>query len=1204
MKIKKLFKALFVMMMVFGLSFVFFVGESFGTAQGPGSTGGDATTTTCNTATHIKNTDQCNDNYGGASWHIFKISNGVTKVGDVDSATIVTSPTSSVGVTYTTSEKFMNEGGYDGNLSTKCPASQYDYYLAYVYDGWRGYNLTGGPVFYGPLQWRVACGEINGHCNKPVYHTRNSLSHSEALARIKANNNVNTIRLGGSHPTSSSDSSYVSADALWFYQKYCAESKSCDENATEIPKIGYFCMPTSVYKATLTAYAKYGTGDNEYLNNHRPIDSQTVSIGNNATVDSAKYDEQGYTWSHWGSSGVCAGANKTRKCTASMDANHVVNGYYDKNEWQAQSIVSRTSNGSAIATAGYASSTPSPTPSLGYIDNCDPVNGCKVYFRHNIKRVKGSGTTAYTVSRNSNLTKSDDSARGIDGNTSVATGNSNTDDSVKQASSSGPFTLYPGMIVCERITFRGFNVPGSTDQHTEVCAIALGKSQPDDPPSDTPEDPGAQSGDTSFVNIKVRNNTVDAYKKYQRLVYAKPTDKISYRAVYNPNLQYVYKIKAKNNRMKVQIDSGSTKYNGEGKAIGTIFNEHKNPNWNNDFVVSSSFADSDRNYQHSVNNTPGDSSKKTDDIPGTNSFYTVKGTDVGKSLKETITVNNGSITQKRGSGSNDSRTTPIQVEFNKDPSDSRVSIANVKTTPAPSKEATAKVPYNYRNDTRVNNTNKIVYAGETLTVKHDYIINPKPNRYTSPNTPYITNIGDPQWKIGIRVVGGDSYWTRIHKPGSDNNKFAVSESEMYQTKTIPTETTINIPDVPAGTTICVRSAVYPRDSGTDDNLNKNAYGINDDRSWKKSDEVCFTVAKRPSIEVWGGNIYTRGKVTTATSTKNNLAGYSDYSYKVEDNDNGVRVFGSFGELGLIASGQVTGLASGASMGFASNNNGVLSPNPLAEVINTNPNTPANASNPGGSKKSSICDRSPLTFANSPCGTLGQLGKTATTTNMEDDKNNVLGKFIRELDSSNTGSPVVLNDRSKVQSDGTYYYYSNSDLEVGTGGSKVTTSIDNSTIQVVHSKNTLYVKGNLAYNETYQKYSELPKLVLYGKNVVIECDVTRIDALIIADEKVVTCNNFSDDNGNSDVNSGSLFDNAKNHINERANSNQLIINGAIVTKTLVANRTYGAASGANSIVPAEIINFDPTLYMWGGLGNDEGSDGDLEVTLTKELAPRR
>ena len=158
--------------------------------------------------------------------------------------------------------------------------------------------------------------------------------------------------------------------------------------------------------------------------------------------------------------------------------------------------------------------------------------------------------------------------------------------------------------------------------------------------------------------------------------------------------------------------------------------------------------------------------------------------------------------------------------------------------------------------------------------------------------------------------------------------------------------------------------------------------------------------------------------------------------------------------------------------------------------------------------------------------------------------------------------------------------------------------------MVHSDNTVYVRGDIIYNDKYKRYSELPKLVLYGKNVVIDCNVKRIDALIIADEKVVTCNNFSSPNGSNNVNDGNLANYAKNHINEAANSVQLRINGAVVAKTLIANRTYGAASGANSIIPAEIINFDPTLYMWGGLGNEEGSDGDLEVTLMKELAPRK
>ena len=44
-----------------------------------------------------------------------------------------------------------------------------------------------------------------------------------------------------------------------------------------------------------------------------------------------------------------------------------------------------------------------------------------------------------------------------------------------------------------------------------------------------------------------------------------------------------------------------------------------------------------------------------------------------------------------------------------------------------------------------------------------------------------------------------------------------------------------------------------------------------------------------------------------------------------------------------------------------------------------------------------------------------------------------------------------------------------------------------------------------------------------------------------------------------------------------------------------------------MVPAEIIDFDPSLYMWGGIaGGGEGKDnayGNMEVTYLRELAPR-
>ena len=157
--------------------------------------------------------------------------------------------------------------------------------------------------------------------------------------------------------------------------------------------------------------------------------------------------------------------------------------------------------------------------------------------------------------------------------------------------------------------------------------------------------------------------------------------------------------------------------------------------------------------------------------------------------------------------------------------------------------------------------------------------------------------------------------------------------------------------------------------------------------------------------------------------------------------------------------------------------------------------------------------------------------------------------------------------------------------------------------MVHSDKTIYINDNLAYEGEYNDYSELPKLIIYGKNVVIDCKVTRIEALIVADERVVTCNNYEGDINN--LSDTDLKNNVTANINQSPNANQLKVNGAIIAKTLIANRTYGAATGANSIIPAEIINFDPSLYMWGNLGDDDDNDnGDLEVTLTKELAPRR
>ena len=510
-----------------------------------------------------------------------------------------------------------------------------------------------------------------------------------------------------------------------------------------------------------------------------------------------------------------------------------------------------------------------------------------------------------------------------------------------------------------------------------------------------------------------------------------------------------------------------------------------------------------------------------------------------------------------------------------------------------SAKALVNVPYNYENVVEMEEGDEtgntadveegesddeaydIAYAGEERdgitftisTVPHENENTDGEYATASPNTQYRFNL-----YVGDTLVGQNP---PVSYPMNLGNNEDGAEATI-------TNGTVIVPDVAAGTIFCTSVSVYPGTSGDYDMTG------NGDGTWVESENrKCFMVAKRPSLQVWGGNVFSRGLISTSVANKLEIAGYG-YSLH--------RIFGSFGELGLISSGATKGFASASSTGYGNISGGTLSPNPLNGFYNNSSNT----SDPGGSNKNSICNRSQLTFANNPCSKLGQVGKTSTTTNLEEDKNNILGKFIRELDSANTGTHVVLNDRNKAQADGTYYYYSDSDLEVGNNATEV--SVASSTIQMVHSKGTVFVRGNIVYGDTYKKYSELPKLVLYGKNVVIDCNVTRIDALIIADEKVATCNNY--DNVSLNGNDTNLKDAVEGHIQDEANSHQLKINGAVVAKTLIANRTYGAATGANSIVPAEIINFDPTLYLWGGLGNEEGSDGDLKITMLRELAPRK
>ena len=695
---------------------------------------------------------------------------------------------------------------------------------------------------------------------------------------------------------------------------------------------------------------------------------------------------------------------------------------------------------------------------------------------------------------------------------------------------------------------------------------------------------------SSSTNITVKNPSAAA--KYRgdglKTVYAKPGtinnptgDKLTYTASYSPGAQknvtswhpQVVRI-GKNGSWGAACGGNNT-----ALSLNSLFNQCKggNNSWNNTYSVTkdSGFWDGTNPIHYSAA-AAGDTTARSN-----SNDHTVKTTEVGKALTEHSRTNYAWSTQSTPKG--------YSIGLSGGKSSGNVDITALDSS------ATAYVPYNFtttphkphktnpdpkddpsptndNNDNINDNTSeKIVYSGETGTFDFVVDVNPRPNPET--NGTYATIVDQAKWRlrlcIGVNECAANKYdYVSQEYGGSPSDKLNVNR-KLDGEKGIPLQSlTINIPDRTAGTRICVVAEVWPADSGEYTNWQVSGYSS----GWSRSPRSCYTIAKRPSTQVWGGNIFTQSNINTTPSTKNNLYGYSQQQYTYSANANngkGPYIFGSWGELGVISNGTITGFGSGASMGYASNS-GTLSPNPFAT------NTAASAPNPGGGRGTDLCVRFPLTIPNYPCpASVGNLSSTVSITKATDQKKAIIDLLVS---GQNTAGHIVPLDGK---------------VNMGLIGQ----TIEGSTTKVVNSDNDLVIDGNLIYlNGPYLNYEQMPKLVIYSKkNIYINCDVTRIDALLIAENTVVTCNNFDGNLTNENI---------TKHINDQANSTQLYINGTIIASRLVANRTYGAAAGANSIVPAEIINFDPTLYQFSGSAQaDDDTGGRLDATYTHEVAPR-
>ena len=513
--------------------------------------------------------------------------------------------------------------------------------------------------------------------------------------------------------------------------------------------------------------------------------------------------------------------------------------------------------------------------------------------------------------------------------------------------------------------------------------------------------------------------------------------------------------------------------------------------------------------------------------------------------------------------------------------------------------ASVLVPYNFINTATIQLSSSIVYAGETATIGSAYAEVRTRTNNTLQGT-YATQVDDARVEFVaylssdsggsaiVGVKGGKDYdicsalgnWEACTKLADRdttlNNNGALGLGSSQNTRvatdslTALMGSTYNVYDATAGKYYCVVAAVYPYTVNGD--LDMSASGSN---NWYVSAPSCAVIAKKPSLEVWGSGLYTAGKIFTASAEKRVVNGFVNFTPQSSID---TTVFGSWVETNIIANGQVAGLASGAATGF---------PGSTTRTLTSGSNKLSGSKE--GSTRRFCTYRSPLTMPNSGCITstgglpgvnTGAVGSSNAGMNKPVDRDALISRFMTN--------------------DGTFKYnntYTRLSQLVSELGSNTIPAGQNQTYVIDAANNdaankTFTIDTNIQYAEVYNNFVDIPKLIIRADNININCNVTRIDAVLIADK----------------LQSGSIAGNVNTcansvNVNDAARFNQLKINGAIITGSLTANRTYGAGIGAYSVIPAEIVDYDTSLYLWGAPRADASASGKLDVIYLRELPPR-
>ena len=617
-------------------------------------------------------------------------------------------------------------------------------------------------------------------------------------------------------------------------------------------------------------------------------------------------------------------------------------------------------------------------------------------------------------------------------------------------------------------------------------------------------------------------------------MYMKPGDTVYVKGYFNPQYQDKKDIRPQ----KLAITSSSYENNSNGRTIEDYFNLKVNPDWNNAFFIR---------YNNQRESDSWGCKKLVEGVIGNNGEYFGVynyNARLGKEGRAKAVTNECT----------NADSTPKKIHFSYDAGYNLQ--ANIDNSSSESNIVIARTPYNFINTINIETEEGIVYAGETKNINYKIAVNPKTNNLTtdgSEEQAYATDVPNAKVKFRLTYEDGTEDYTDEIELGTIS---AANNSNNNE------EMTINIRDLPAGTRVTIEAGIYPATSGSNGNWN-NEKG---DDKWAWSGKKTFIIAKKPSFQVLGGSVYSNGGIAAPAAVKSHVHNVYNHSvYKANGVINGGAkvAFGSWAENAVIANGAVNGLASGAATGL-NLTSAAIGHSYYYGIAETGDDNYCN-------------NRVPLSFANYIPASLGCPDRPIT---------GLLGASNSILDRAALVSYILGNENTintqLTPNDNNEYILGTKEIFAGT------------TEVVTAAGDTITIAGNLTYaDESYSTLEQVPKLIVYADNINIACDVTRVDAILIANNKIDTCPNSDGTN-----------DEGIARINEAKNNNQLLVNGIIVTNTLDLNRTYGAATGTNSGIPAEIVNYDASTILWSTSQTTTDDYSNMTIVYQHEMAPRQ